>query len=153
MNERWTWEEVQIIALQKMFLINSDVLEVTDSTKPYLAAMPGACNEALSLLKGCKNYLKLYDPDHAEARHHLKPTGLREGEYYLWPQKITKETPNEYELPIHGDLAVLIPLYIASELYKDDDNSIATMYRNEFEAGMSRLQTTETFHWTSKKGW
>lgn len=153
MNERWTWEEVQIIALQKMFLINSDVLEVTDSTKPYLAAMPGACNEALSLLKDCKNYLKLYDPDHAEARHHLKPTGLRAGEYYLWPQKITKETPNEYELPIHGDLAVLIPLYIASELYKDDDNSIATMYRNEFEAGMSRLQTTETFHWTSKKGW
>ena len=34
---------------------------------------------------------------------------------------------------------VLIPLYIASQLYKDDDISQATAYRNEFEVGLQDL--------------
>ena len=31
------------------------------------------------------------------------------------------------------------PLYIASQLYKDEDLGLATLYRNEFELGLDRL--------------
>ena len=53
--------------------------------------------------------------------------------YNAWPPQITGETLDDYELPLTPDVAVLLPLYMASQLYKDDDNSIATIYRNEFE--------------------
>lgn len=74
--------------------------------------------------------------------------------YQCYPEKITDETDDEYELPLEYDTAVLLPLYMASELYKDDDISLATIYRNEFEA-----MVDNTYHirndlkFTSKTGW
>ena len=41
-------------------------------------------------------------------------------------------------------MAVLLPLYMASQLYKDDDITLATMYRNEFEVAFSLLQRADT---------
>lgn len=59
--------------------------------------------------------------------------------YYAYPLKVTKETSGNEDLQIDDDVASLIPLYIASQLYKDDDISIATTYRNEFEVGRELL--------------
>jgi hypothetical protein len=52
---------------------------------------------------------------------------------------ITLSTPDDYEMPLDPEVAALLPLYMASELYKDDDNAIATVYRNEAELGREAL--------------
>ena len=59
--------------------------------------------------------------------------------YRAYPQKITLETPDDYELALDPEVEALVPLYMASQLYKDDDNAIATVYRNEFEVGRDAL--------------
>lgn len=59
--------------------------------------------------------------------------------YYAYPTLLTPDSPDDAEIPLEADACVLIPLYIASQLYKDDDNSLATIYRNEFETGLESL--------------
>jgi len=59
--------------------------------------------------------------------------------YRAYPQQITLETPDDTELALDPEVAALIPLYMASQLYKDDDNAISTVYRNEFEVGREAL--------------
>lgn len=66
--------------------------------------------------------------------------GLYTVYYKKYAKEITKETPDDYVLPLDPEVAAIIPLYIASQLYKDDDNGIATTYRNEFETAFDRLR-------------
>lgn len=70
--------------------------------------------------------------------------GDLQGEYTVWyaayPKTITNSTEDAEELDLPPEAAVLVPLYIAGELYKDDDLSMATMFRNEFEDGLGKLQ-------------
>lgn len=77
--------------------------------------------------------------------------------YRAYPVQITAETEDEYELPIDPEVFVLLPLYMASQLYKDDDNGIATAYRNEFEVGFDRLVNSANLsayeQFTSESGW
>lgn len=60
--------------------------------------------------------------------------------YNAYPKDLTVDTPDEYELPLYPEVAVLLPLYIASQVYKDDDIGVATQYRNEFEVGLEGLR-------------
>lgn len=77
--------------------------------------------------------------------------------YKAYPQQITSETLDSEVLAIDDEVAPLLPLYMASQLYKDDDNGIATSYRNEFEVAFERLKennaspSAEKF--TSESGW
>ena len=64
--------------------------------------------------------------------------------YNAWPPQLTSRTLDDYELPLAPDVAVLLPLYMASQLYKDDDITLATMYRNEFEVAFSLLQRADS---------
>lgn len=64
--------------------------------------------------------------------------------YNAWPQPVTHATADDQELPLDPEVAVLLPLYMASQLYKDDDIILATMYRNEFEVAFSLLQRADT---------
>lgn len=77
--------------------------------------------------------------------------------YKAYPQKITDNTVDETELSIDDEVATLLPLYMASQLYKDDDNGIATAYRNEFEVAFERLKdsakTPSAERLTSESGW
>jgi len=66
--------------------------------------------------------------------------GKLEVYYDAWPPSFTLSTPDDYEIPLDPEVAVLLPLYMASQLYKDDDNGIATAYRNEFEVARSELR-------------
>jgi len=59
--------------------------------------------------------------------------------YDAYPTAITKDTADSYVLELAPESVALLPLYIASELYKDDDIGVATQYRNEFEAGREAL--------------
>lgn len=77
--------------------------------------------------------------------------------YKAYPEQITKYTDDEYVLPIDEEVAVLLPLYMASQLYKDDDNGIATSYRNEFEVAREALTQKTNVpvaeHYVSDSGW
>lgn len=77
--------------------------------------------------------------------------------YNALPVEITSSTDDEYDLPLDREVAALLPLYMASEIYKDDDLSTATSYRNEFEVGFDRLQNAQPSgiaeRVTSESGW
>ena len=53
--------------------------------------------------------------------------------------KLTRSTPDNYEFQIDDSGAELLAFYIASQLYKDEDVGLATIYRNEFETGREQF--------------
>ena len=77
--------------------------------------------------------------------------------YRKYPPKITFDTADKYILPIDPEVAAIMPLYMASQLYKDDDNSIATVFRNEFEVARDALSqqadVPQYERFTSVTGW
>lgn len=74
--------------------------------------------------------------------------------YNAYPTKITLETDNDFELDVPEEVAIIIPMYIASELYKDDDIQQAVLIRNQFEVSLSELrQPNRKKQYTSTKGW
>nr|DAG28832.1 MAG TPA: hypothetical protein [Bacteriophage sp.] len=77
--------------------------------------------------------------------------------YRAYPPTITIDTLDDYEIPVDDEVVVLLPLYMASQLYKDDDNGIATTYRNEFEVALESLVDSSTQQgyeeFTSESGW
>ena len=128
-----TWGEIQIIALEKMFAKDDpidvsklDTLREDDDCKWYLSAMPAVANEALQRIK--PNIMNMYKYNEETGKYDKTTI-----------DRIDKDTKDDYKLTISEDACVLIPLYIASQLYKDDDISQATAYRNEFEVGLQDL--------------
>lgn len=87
--------------------------------------------------------------------------GTRQGVYriyyYAYPMKATSKTKGDADMQLDPDVAVLVPLYMASQLYKDDDIAIATQYRNEFEIGREELKRERNGsmngRFTSVSGW
>ncbi|MBQ3078015.1 MAG: hypothetical protein IJC43_09165 [Clostridia bacterium] len=76
--------------------------------------------------------------------------------YESWPSLVDDLTPDDEELPLEEDAARLLPLYIASQLFKDDDLGQAVQLRNEFELGLSRLAVSPSMgedHFASVRGW
>ena len=69
--------------------------------------------------------------------------------YHAYPVQITEETEEDYVLPIDPEIAALLPLYMASQLYMDDDLAIATTLRNQFEVGLDSLVNTS--HYSGKE--
>lgn len=67
-------------------------------------------------------------------------SGTYQISYYAYPLTATLDTNGETDMQLDPDVAVLVPLYMASQLYKDDDIAIATQYRNEFEIGRELLK-------------
>lgn len=59
--------------------------------------------------------------------------------YKAYPEEITPATEDDYVLTAPRDVQAVLALYMASQLYKEDDNGIATSLRNEFEVAYDRL--------------
>lgn len=59
--------------------------------------------------------------------------------YNAYPQELTKDTLGTEELVVDPEVIVLLPLYMASQLYKDDDIGLSTQWRNEFEVARELL--------------
>lgn len=74
--------------------------------------------------------------------------GLTEGNYkvhyFAYPKEITAETPDDYELELDPEVAALLPVYIAAELYEDDDSSMAYYFREQYNEAKQRLVPTQT---------
>ena len=61
--------------------------------------------------------------------------------YNSYPQQITSATTDVTELALDPEVAVLLPLYMASELYLEDDSALATSWRNKFEVAFGKLKS------------
>ena len=128
-----TWGEIQIIALQKMFAKDEPIkvndlstLRNDDDCKWYLNAMPAVANEAIQRIKPYVQNTYEYD----ETNKKYQKTQV---------DRIDNDIDDDFVINYPEDACVLIPLYIASQLYKDDDIAQATAYRNEFEVGLQDL--------------
>ena len=66
-------------------------------------------------------------------------TGLYVIHYRAYPQQITLDTPDDYVMALDPEVAALVPIYMASVIYMDDDIGVATSYRNFFEVGREAL--------------
>ena len=74
--------------------------------------------------------------------------------YKAYPDKITSNTSDSYEFTTPVEMVALIPYYIVSELYKEDDISVATMYRNQFETGLQEFESDNVgVEFVSNSGW
>lgn len=68
--------------------------------------------------------------------------------------KITSSTLDTDIIVAPEEMLIILPLYIASELYKDDDIALATYYRNEFETELENMRKQPTdIHFIDVKGW
>ncbi len=128
-----TWGEIQKISLEKMFAKDEPIelddiedLKEDDDCKWYLSAMPSACNEAIERIK--PYVMNIYQYNEQTGKHDKATI-----------KHVDMETSADEVIELPDDACVLIPLYIASQLYKDDDISQATAYRNEFEVGLQDL--------------
>lgn len=74
--------------------------------------------------------------------------------YQCYPAKIDEETDDDDEINLPDEVAVILPLYIASQLYKDDDIALSTQYRNEFETAVENMYPRkDDTKFISKTGW
>lgn len=127
------WGEIQVITLQKLFATDDEMtfdnleeLQKNDDCKAYIEGMIPVANEAIQLIK--PYIMNMYEYDSEQKKYVKTKIEVIDNEY-------TKNT----ELSLPYDACVLIPLYMASQLMKDDDISLATQYRNEFEVGLQNL--------------
>lgn len=120
-------------------LSETDIYLEQDGTPRYLAA---------------SNYYQEADKTLVIPR---KDTGVYTVYYKAYPGEITLSTPDDYDMALDPEVAAILPLYMASQLYKDDDNSIATVYRNEFEVARESLSqkanVSKREEFVSESGW
>lgn len=61
--------------------------------------------------------------------------------YRIIPERFTTTTPWSTIIDLPYNICSIVPLYLASELYKDDDISMSTAYRNQFEAELDYISS------------
>ena len=61
--------------------------------------------------------------------------------YRIIPERFTTTTPWNTLIDLPYNICAIVPLYLASELYKDDDISLATSYRNQFETELDYISS------------
>lgn len=130
--------------------------------KTYLFAMPQACNEAIRYISNLLPVIKSYELEVKKERYDLSEliedfksidSIITNKKWYMEtdnvlnidkeaknviiyyeanPIMVDANTTNDTKLNINKDCLQYIPLYIAGELYKDDDLTLSTVYMNEF---------------------
>jgi hypothetical protein len=74
--------------------------------------------------------------------------------YKAYPAKITLNTQDSYKFTIPSEMIAILPLYIVSQLYKDDDIAQATQYRNEFEIELENINIlNEPMEFANNSNW
>lgn len=63
--------------------------------------------------------------------------------YRIIPERFTTTTPWTTLIDLPYNICSIVPLYLASELYKDDDISLATAYRNQFETELDYISSQQ----------
>lgn len=122
------------------------------------------CIDTVNLLNA-DGYTR-YDDYLMEGDHILLLPTEEEGTLRIWynayADRITANTAEDTEIDIHPEAASIIACYVAGQLYKHDDISIAQIYMNEFFEWLSHLQESgrnadsrngSGGEWASVTGW
>ena len=122
------------------------------------------CIDQVKLVSGSE--YGSYDGYTLEGDHVLLVPAEVKGTLRIWynayPAKITSATAEDFEIDIHPEAANIIAHYMAGQLYKHDDISIAQIYMNEFFEWLANLQesgqkadgkNSGSSGWTSEHGW
>ena len=100
------------------------------------------CIDQVKLVNGSE--YGIYDGYTMEGDHVLLVPADVAGTLRIWynayPEKITSTTAEDFEIDIHPEAANIIAHYMAGQLYKHDDISIAQIYMNEFFEWLANLQ-------------
>lgn len=62
-------------------------------------------------------------------------------EYYAYPEIITEETEDDFELEIDQDVQMILPYMVANDILKVDPSSDYTAFFNEYRRRMEELDT------------
>jgi hypothetical protein len=77
--------------------------------------------------------------------------------YEAYPTEITEDTDDAFEPELAAEALDMVPLYMASQLYMDDDVGKATDWLNQYNARRAELSGDQDVHgsveWTSESGW
>lgn len=101
-----------------------------------------------------------------EGERYLLLPAEADGTFRIWydayPPKITKDTAGDFEIDLHPEAVRMIPLYMAGQLYKDDDLSLAQTYMNEWAVWLEEIKVSArrakgrngtNGGWSSVTGW
>lgn len=163
-------EALQLIVTQNIYLRKSVVLDLTSREQSTYNARYDMHDLAPDFYRvGTPEVYEVNDDDSIRpvngfgfvaGQYIIVPNdwnGKYEIWYDAWPAPLSIDTPDEYDVPVEDCIAVILPLYMASQLYKDDDNGIATTYRNEFEVAreglVSKMAGVTYDTWQSLDGW
>ena len=143
--------------------------------KTYLYAMPQACNEAINYITNLIPVIKSYELTIDKERMDLstliddfkcvqniittrkwnmetnsvikfdEANGTAIIYYEANPKIIDSDTETSESIGINKDCVRYIPLYIAAELYKDDDLTLSTVYMNEFMNNIGTIVNRTSF--------
>lgn len=143
--------------------------------KTYLYAMPQACNEAINYITNLIPVIKSYELTIDKERIDLstlidafkcvqniittrkwnmetnsvikfdEANGTAIIYYEANPKIIDSDTETSESIEINKDCVRYIPLYIAAELYKDDDLTLSTVYMNEFMNNIGTIANRTSF--------
>lgn len=143
--------------------------------KTYLYAMPQACNEAINYIINLIPVIKSYELTIDKERIDLstlindfkcvqniittrkwnmetnsvikfdEANGTAIIYYEANPKIIDSYTEASESIGINKDCVRYIPLYIAAELYKDDDLTLSTVYMNEFMNNIGTIANRTSF--------
>lgn len=62
--------------------------------------------------------------------------------YFAYPQNITDETADDFELSLDPEIGNILPLYMASQFIEEDDPSQSFYIRQQYEEAKSQLKAT-----------
>lgn len=143
--------------------------------KTYIYAMPQACNEAINYITNLIPVIKSYELTIDKERIDLstliddfkcvqniittrkwnmetnsvikfdEANGTAIIYYEANTKIIDSDTETSESIGINKDCARYIPLYIAAELYKDDDLTLSTVYMNEFMNNIGTIANRTSF--------
>lgn len=116
------------------------------------------------LLADEANYTRFFDYGMEGNRFLILPAG-QNGTFRIWyeayPPRLTVDTAEDLQIDLWPEAVEMVVLYMAGQLYKDDDISIAQIYMNEFMTWLAELKESgkrakgqnDGGGWTSVKGW
>ena len=133
-------EAINIILENVQPLIKKYVLKKKEDTERY----------DLNKLSNFKKVYQIvndggtYEGYELEGNNQLVIKNWRTGQiivyYESYPDLLTSSSSSSTDLEIPTPLTVAIPLYIAGELYKDDDVQLSTIYMNAFYQTIQNFQ-------------
>ena len=119
------------------------------------------CPDRLTITDEYNNFYRINDYQF-DGDDQLYVPGSYTGTLVIWyealPEQVNENTPGDTTFDLSEEAQRAIPLYIASQIFKEDDISMAVQYLNEYENCKamlnSRVQNTQSGGgFTSVWGW